>query len=846
MVSRSSSGRARRMLTSWHALALLFVCVIGCANAAPGLRIGAVSNSNRNNNNSNFLGRQLQKEDQKDEKEKDKEKENEKDQEVIAENDTEATTASPFSIIDFELASFTVLIDGSVSEDDELLIREELEQYLFNYFVVEQEDKVGINTDSIALTMAQIIESYTEPDEGSESGVRGLQSDTSAIAVSTLLEYDTSANLRFEEDENEDIIVDLYPDVLEIQVKALEDTKSLQGHFIELFSSDQEDPVIFIEVEVGDRPPVPFDSEGARNEIQSILDPSASIVDTMDETSAANANANISDGSSNKGRLAAYVGSALVGLLIGLCVIVFFMRKKKRRRRKNPEPLSISYRQHDHVDNDDKATNNANASEENNYYDRIMVMTEANTVSTGKDFSLNNDDDDSEVPPPPGAEENPTTTEERSSKKKSFMSFLPFGGKQNESADHDDDMTLDSFGLKLKSFNNVSYNDDDSMMGYSLTSLSRIRQEAQQDESLLQDESTLHDESTFVDHETLSAASSVSDSAYNDQVFAGVQREKNYDNSTLGGESLSRVDTFETEDGEDASADKDDESDNGDAQSVVSAVLSVASGIAAAASKYFGEDELMKNEKIRSSAAPSEEFRSPSPILRVDSVDSEVDIPIIPNTASDPDMPMLPSDTEIPIIPNTSSDPDTPMLPSEADIPIAQDTSSDPDLDMPMLPSDADIPIVPNTPIIPDPRSDTETPVFKNTRSDADIPILPNAPIEPDSPILSNPRNDTETPVFQNTTSDADIPSAPTEPDIPIISNTRSDTETPVFQNTYVMDDAASDVPSDERMGPSSPIMRVEPSSHPDAVANSKLIDNDPAVLNYLVQGAGNESTDEL
>ena len=122
-----------------------------------------------------------------------------------------------------------------------------------------------------------------------------------------------------------------------------------------------------------------------------------------------------------------------------------------------------------------------------------MSITEANTVSTGKDVSYhsgkltgsrNNEDDNSEVPPPPNAENNPSTTEERSSKKKSFMSFLPFkGNKQgDESIDQDDDLTLDSFGVRLKSFNNVSYNDDDSMMGYSLTSMDRVNQEAQQDE----------------------------------------------------------------------------------------------------------------------------------------------------------------------------------------------------------------------------------------------------------------------------------------------------------------------------------------------------------------------------
>ena len=704
MVSSRSSIRA------WYALAWFFFFSIGCASAIDSLRIGALSNDNK------FPGRDLKKEDEKKEEKKIKTQTASPSPALSAYSTiiptvfpTESSSvenSSEKQSIEYQVLPFSVRVHGSLSTDEVLSIQAELQDYLLQAFLEEQKQQVEISTDSIELTMIQWVESYIpdEADEGdNESNVvnlngnrslshsqrrderqrgRDLQSALTASTVSTLVKYETRAFLLFKQEEDDDVIVELYPVVQEIQIKALENTTNLQRYFLDLFASEKlidsgvdaglQDPVVLMEVQIDERPSKSLNSEETWKEIESILDPStnsdASVITengnvakgdieieygVKDDIENKNGvNSNTSDQSSNrsndkipKWQLAVYIVCAVL-VLIGICGITSVTRKKKKGHKRMSEFSkgngSLS------VNNVIKVTNDIDKLDEQNG-ENNHGSTESNTVSTGNNISFESsntgystasknfkdDTNDPEISVPGNVEDSPANMEKHSSKNSSsFMSFLQKSFKrkeeEQEADQQDDEGEIDSFGAKLNSYNVTSNDDDDSMMGYSLTSLNRIRynEQGQQDESL-------------EDLESMSVASSVSD-GYNNQVFAGVEKileqDRNFNNlnqytaktalnnqqdpsrSLLGditidsshGESVSKADTFETEDVEVVSISKDDGSIHGDVQSVASAFSS--SGIAVNTTKYYGQDEIMMSE-MRTTPASSKEFHSVSPIL---------------------------------------------------------------------------------------------------------------------------------------------------------------------------------------------------------------------------------------
>ena len=690
-----SSIRAQLVLF-WYAWAWLFFCSSG--NTAAGLRTGAASNKH-------FRGRGLKDirglqeiTDKKWENERILQKE---DKFVETENPSPAlsyltSTISPTKLptstkyfVEVRLLPFSVLIHGSLSIEDESEIRKELQNYLLDSFLVEEQElQVEVATDFIGLEMVQMVESYIplEVDEGdSESNGenpnrsrllshirrrnvhqlgRRLQPASSTSTVSTLVEYQASAILRFEELQKEDSIDDELPALQERQIEALENTGDLQGYFLKWFALQQpfdadvdahaedsknkdknhskQDPVVLMAVQIAERPYNLLNWKETWKEIESILN-SSSTADTANASSDIKNDNGVdksisrpsetldpSASSSNSGnnktkstwKLAVGIGIALI--LVGLGGIFFVRRKKDSQFSKGKKSLSVIEITNDDDDPDEhlESITKEKKDENNN------GMTECNTTSTSNNISFESnktgkdDVNDLAVPVTGNADGIQATAEGRSSKKSSFafspISFLQNSFKGKNQQQHDDDNDNEESGSVAAKLNlsNVASNDDDSMMGYSLTSLNRDRNNnaAQQ-----------YDSNLFEDLDSISAASSELDTR--NPVFAGIHKILNHDNksknliqytpqtaldentrwndhqdrsrSLLGngaianeqGEDLMMSNSFETEDAEDAGTYKDEESRKEDMSSVVSAFSS--DGIIANDLKYNGKDEIM-------------------------------------------------------------------------------------------------------------------------------------------------------------------------------------------------------------------------------------------------------------
>eukprot|EP00533_Pseudo-nitzschia_delicatissima_P005107 CAMPEP_0116095214 /NCGR_PEP_ID=MMETSP0327-20121206/9545_1 /TAXON_ID=44447 /ORGANISM="Pseudo-nitzschia delicatissima, Strain B596" /LENGTH=758 /DNA_ID=CAMNT_0003586869 /DNA_START=21 /DNA_END=2297 /DNA_ORIENTATION=- len=677
-MSSRSSNRSRLML-SCHALVWLFLCSNGFARSATttSLRMGLSIDENA------FPGRGLQKE-----------------EEIVEENGTEAVTESPITnstqpptteeteapvkqFVEFQLLPFTIEIHGSLSADDLLGIRDDLQGYLLHaLFEQDVEEEVQVKTDSIEIIMTDIVESViplAEEEEGEVKGeevkgeeVKGEEvkseevkadekddkenrsrslslvlTSASIPAVSTRMTYEARAVLSFQQEAEvkKGVIEDTLIVVQEREIEVLENTMDLQAYFLgvltkeEIFDSELhsilQDPVVLMEVQVDEREAQSAEWEEALETIQSTLE-TLKHFDTPVEIENENgvdgdiedkneANSNTSDQSMSFSENTKNIFSwkVIVGMvctvmvLIGLVVIMCVLRKKKKLHSQKPADGVIEV-------NDVKKKDDPN-----------------NIVKN------------------------------KQQQKKSF-----FQKKKKEELDeqnvYDDKSEMDSFGEKLNLYNVTSDDDGDSMMGYSLTSANRSRyhNEVGQDTSFLgNDDEEDEQEDSFV--EDLSIISSISE-ACSSLVLAGVQKilkenkkANNVDQPTakpdlgenvlqvwhnqedqapslLGDdeaidstqeESLSRSDTFDTEDVEGASTyNKDDGSRYGDIKSVASVVSS--NGIAATAARYYGEDEIMMSPKrTTSAAAPTEDFLSASRLSPIRNFETNSARAMIQNTS---------------------------------------------------------------------------------------------------------------------------------------------------------------------------------------------------------------------
>jgi len=220
--------------------------------------------------------------------------------------------------VELELHSFSLLIQGSVSLEDELEIRQELQVYLLDYFRGEKQQQIEYKVDSVGLEFVQLVESYLpfnefHENERSSSGdnpnrirrllqdgrrnehqrKRVLQTDWSTSAISTLLEYEARVVIGFGQEGDvvgpidEEVQVALKDD----QIEALENTDELQTYFIhvhedrnEIVNKDTatEYPVVLMAIQVADRPLKSLNFKETWQTIESTLLPdSSSTINTI-------------------------------------------------------------------------------------------------------------------------------------------------------------------------------------------------------------------------------------------------------------------------------------------------------------------------------------------------------------------------------------------------------------------------------------------------------------------------------------------------------------------------------------------------------------------------------------
>ncbi|OEU22384.1 hypothetical protein FRACYDRAFT_232539 [Fragilariopsis cylindrus CCMP1102] len=175
---------------------------------------------------------------------------------ISAETTTTTTTTT------VELLPFSLLINGSV--EDEFDIREELQDYLLDYYreqEEEEEDTVSMSTiDSIRLETV----SHTFQFNGQ---------------ATTFFEYEGQAIVvvrsKQEQEQQDDDIDNGH--IQNIQTMALENTEDLQGYFLKWFALQHvvvaggidKGPIVVIEVQVNDNPTIYIDTKKTRNDSSS-------------------------------------------------------------------------------------------------------------------------------------------------------------------------------------------------------------------------------------------------------------------------------------------------------------------------------------------------------------------------------------------------------------------------------------------------------------------------------------------------------------------------------------------------------------------------------------------------
>jgi len=591
------------------------------------------------------------------------------------ESPTDSESSQPSAtkqIVEDQLLSFSVTIHGSLSTEDEFHIRELLQDYLLNTFL--EQEQVDVKTDSIVLEMVQMVESYiplaeTNVDNEEQNGnersrnlghqvQRHLLSASSTSTTSTRIEYQTSAIFLFEQEDKKDEINNALVMFQFTQIEALENTGKLQGYFLEWFASEQQldqgldvqtedsqsevDPVVLMAIEITERPPKFLDSKETWEAIESILD-SSNTTDTIDTSSGIEDVSIVkeketngeektgdsarpvsplfpeeSDSASNNSneertsiwKIAVGIGCALM-ILVGF-VVIFFVWRKKKRQYDSKFVFFSKGKKLSPVEN-----RNDHPAEITNDVESVEHPKQNDAVNASKDPESSNDGV-MDVANSSGATANNNAVVEEVSSKKSSFAFSPISLLRNSfknknqqlNGNRDDSNDVDSVEARMK-LNDGTPNDDDSMMGYSLTSLNRDRnnERRQQDYSV-------------EDLDTMSAASSEPD-GYN-PVFAGIH--KYVAQTSMDGEgrrndqehrprSLLGDDTVEFE--QEESLMMPNILDSGKLDNVVTnedakfrqeedieavALVSKSDGVIADDSKYYGQDEIMMTTKVKKSA----------------------------------------------------------------------------------------------------------------------------------------------------------------------------------------------------------------------------------------------------
>lgn len=469
---------------------------------------------------------------------------------------TTATLSPTQQEAEIELLPFSLLIHGSLSLEDELDIRQELREFLLKSF---RKEKDGFETNSIDMEILQMVKSYipngningkenSERDEQNpkrglrriSGGHRNLQVDWSASTTSTLLEYHALAIGRFD-DGKEECGVCVQTTMQQNQVEALENTDDLQEHFLNLFAiqynneqnqnSESERPVVLMEIRVADRPPKGLNLKETWKTIESIAPignfdlqkPSSS--DTTD-TTVASVTADINEKKDSNQKVIIGLGCTIV-VLAGLAGLVHTQRKKTKNSSEGDRTNDIGNK------TEVTETNVLNTSTNtgiNTSFDSSKSGNNPKTLVSSSPASQNCESDTPSwgepvinltIPAARNATGFQPTQEERSSK--SPFTFSPLSLFQNSSTSNNrqkqqpDLETNESDSVAAKSNNyNASLNDDDSMMGYSLTSLNRDRN----------NNDAHHDDNNTIEDldETLSAASSDSERRGHNPMIAGINK----------------------------------------------------------------------------------------------------------------------------------------------------------------------------------------------------------------------------------------------------------------------------------------------------------------------------------
>jgi hypothetical protein len=593
---------------------------------------------------------------------------------------------SPKELVEVGLLPFSILIHGSISAEDEFEIRDELQDYLLASFLEEQ---VEVMADSVVLEMVQMVESYIpllEADEDdnenrnrkrSLSNIRQregyplgrhLQAASSVSTASTLVEYQASSILSLDQQQQNDIIDNGLPTLEQRQIESLENTQDLQRHFLKLFAleqleagdidahaenSDLQEPVVLMEVQIAERPSKSLDSKETWEAIELIMD-SSSTADSIDDLSDILDYYGVYENKSDikdESRPSIWkiaVGAGCAFMILAGSVGVCFVRRKRKYHLDNKIGKETSSGEVIILQHVIERTNDTDGSDKHHESITAEQTNENRIISESKNIenpSVPKGNVDSEV--------KATTAEGRSSKKSSFT-FSPFSFLRKSQKQENDEQHGDNDNDEAKS-NLYDSHDDDSMMGYSLTSLSRDRIKGEgrhNDSHSVEDVSVASSKPDMRNSTFASIFSILQNNDESKSVSDGngqLNEQNNQPQSLLGNdtmpseqeESILTSDTFETGDGEGAS-DCDDAGSRkeGYMQSFISAFAS--EGITNDDSKHHAQDEFTMSQDNKPSV-PSEEVQSASVLIHRRDIEPNPEVAMIQNNVSD-DFSDAPSD----------------------------------------------------------------------------------------------------------------------------------------------------------------------------------------------------------
>jgi hypothetical protein len=187
-----------------------------------------------------------------------------------ASNTTETTTTTTTTTV--ELLPFSLLINGSI--EDEFNTREELQDYLLDYYWEQEKEEEEDTTVSMSTIDSIKLEMISHTFQFNGQSTTFFEYKGQAIIVRSIQQQEQQ-----EQEGNNDI--DNNGNIQNIQTKALENTEELQGYFLKLFAlqhdvvaageNNDKEPIVLIEVQVNDNPTIYIDSKETLQTIESIL-----------------------------------------------------------------------------------------------------------------------------------------------------------------------------------------------------------------------------------------------------------------------------------------------------------------------------------------------------------------------------------------------------------------------------------------------------------------------------------------------------------------------------------------------------------------------------------------------